>query len=293
MGSPTVVQVQQYANTIYLLAQQADTRLRGAVNVDTNWSGNTKFYDQYNQDVMVELITRYGTTPVQLPDFRRRAVSPRYFVSATLEDPKDALQMIVDPKSTIMQAKIAAANRTTDDLIIAAAGGTSYTGQTGSIAVTFPSAQQVVVGQFPASGNGMSKAKILAAKRLLDTQEVDSSDRYAVTGSAQIEDLLNTTEITSSDFNVIKSLVQGEINTWIGFSWIRSERLLTDVSSNRLCYFFQKWALQLAIQKDIEGRLDERVDLNMAWQIYLRMCMNATRLEEARIVQVACTEAAF
>ena len=43
MGSPTVVQIQEYANTIYLLAQQMDTRLRGAVRVDTNWVGNTKF----------------------------------------------------------------------------------------------------------------------------------------------------------------------------------------------------------------------------------------------------------
>ena len=162
MGSPTVVQIQEYANTIYLLAQQMDTRLRGAVRVDTNWVGNTKFYDQYNQDVMVELVTRYATTPVQLPDFRRRAVSPRYFVSATLEDPKDALQMIVDPKSTMMQAKIAAANRTTDDLIIAAMGGTAYTGQTGGTGVSFLAANQITYNAFTPN-NGMSKAKVLAA----------------------------------------------------------------------------------------------------------------------------------
>ena len=291
--SPSVVQIQQYANTIYLLAQQMDTRLRGAVRVDTNWTGNTKFYDQYNQDSMVELITRYATTPVQLPSFARRAVSPRYFVSATLEDPKDALQMIVDPKSTMMQAKIAAANRQTDDLIIAAMGGTAYTGQTGGTSVTFPAGQQITYNAFTNAGNGMSKAKVLAAKRLLDVAEVESEDRFMVTGSAQIEDLLNTVEITSSDYNVVKSLVQGEINTWVGFSFIRSERLLTDSSSNRDCYAFQRWALQLAIQKDIEGRLDERVDLNMAWQVYLRMCMNATRLEELRIVQIACAEATF
>jgi hypothetical protein len=49
-------------------------------------------------------------------------------------------------------------------------------------------------------------------------------------------------------------------------------------------------ALQLAIQKDIEGRIDERVDKNMAWQVYLRMCMGATRLEENRIIQIACVE---
>jgi len=292
MGSPTVVQIQEYANTIYLLAQQMDTRLRGAVRVDTNWVGNTKFYDQYNQDVMVELVTRYATTPVQLPDFRRRAVSPRYFVSATLEDPKDALQMIVDPKSTMMQAKIAAANRTTDDLIIAAMGGTAYTGQTGGTGVSFLAANQITYNAFTPN-NGMSKAKVLAAKRLLDVNEVEAEDRFFVTGSAQVEDLLNTTEVTSSDYNVVKSLVQGEVNTWVGFSFIRSERLLTDASSHRLCYAFQRWALQLAIQKDIEGRLDERVDLNMAWQVYLRMCMNATRLEEVRIVQVSCTEATF
>jgi hypothetical protein len=201
--------------------------------------------------------------------------------------------MIIDPKSTMMQAKISAANRTTDDLIIAAAGGTAYTGQTGSTGVAFAAANQIAYNQFTQAGNGMSKAKVLAAKRLLDVNEVDSTDRYAVTGSAQVEDLLNTTEVTSSDFNVVKSLVQGEINTWVGFSWIRSERLLTDTNSSRLCYFFQRYALQLAIQKDIEGRLDERVDLNMAWQVYLRMCMNATRLEELRIVQAACAEATF
>jgi hypothetical protein len=27
--------------------------------------------------------------------------------------------------------------------------------------------------------------------------------------------------------------------------------------------------------------------------VYLRMCMNATRLEEVRIVQVACAESTF
>ena len=96
----------QYNNTIYLLAQLMDGDAF-PVRVDTNWTGEVKFYDQYNQDVMVELLQRYQTTPVQLPDFRRRAVFPRYFVSATLEDPRNALQIIIDPKSTFMQAKVA------------------------------------------------------------------------------------------------------------------------------------------------------------------------------------------
>lgn len=292
MGSPATAFIQQYNNTIYLLAQQMDTRFRGAVMVDTNWTGSAKFYDQYNQDSAVELITRYADTPTQLPDFRRRMVTPRYFVSATLEDPKDALQMAIDPKSTMMQAKMAAFNRTTDDLIISAQGGTAYTGQTGATPVTFPAANQIVYNQF-SSGNGMTKAKVLAAKRILDYGEVEKNERFLSHTAAQLEDLLNTTEVTSSDYNVVKALVQGELNTWIGFSFIHSERLLTDASSNRLCYAWQRMAVQLAIQKDIEGRIDERADKNYAWQVYMRMCMGATRMEESRIVQISCAEAAF
>lgn len=289
MGAPDVSFVKQYNDTIYLLAQQMDSRLRSCVVVDTNWSGEQKFYDQYNQDVMVELLQRYASTPIQLPDFRRRVVAPRFFVSATLEDPKDALQTLIDPKSTFMQAKVAAGNRTFDDLIISAAGGTAYTGKTGTTSVTFPSAQKLAVNYLSA-GNGLTKAKCIGAKRLLDANEVEAEDRYAAVTAEQIADLLNTTEVASSDYNVVKSLVQGEINTWLGFMWIRTERLLTDGSSNRLTYFFQRYALQLAIQKDIEGRIDERADMNFAWQVYLRMCAGATRLEEGRIVQVACTE---
>jgi hypothetical protein len=206
-----------------------------------------------------------------------------------MEDPKDALQTAIDPKSAFMQAKVAAANRTFDDLIISAAGGTAYTGKTGTTGVTFPSAQKIAVN-YQSAGTALTKVKCIGAKRILDTNEVDATDRYAVVTSQQLSDLLNTTEVTSSDYNVVKSLVHGEVNTWIGFTWIHSERLLTDGSSNRLTYFFQRWALQLAIQKDIEGRIDERVDMTMAWQVYLKMCAGATRLEEGRIVQVPCVE---
>lgn len=292
MGAPSTAYIQQYNNTIYLLAQQQDNRFVQAVMVDSNWTGQSKFYDQYNQDSAVELTTRYADTPTQTPDFRRRMVTPRYFVSSTLEDPKDALQMAIDPKSTMMQAKMAAFNRTKDDLIISAQGGTAYTGQTGSTAVTLASTNKIAYNQFT-TGNGLTKAKVLAAKRILDSNEVEPTDRFISHTAAQLEDLLNTTEVTSSDYNVVKALVQGELKTWCGFVFIHSERLLTDANSNRLIYAWQRMAVQLAIQKEIEGRVDERADKNYAWQVYMRMCMGATRLEEGRLVQIACTENTF
>ena len=108
--------------------------------------------------------------------------------------------------------------------------------------------------------------------------------------SSQLYDLLMSTEVTNSDYNVVKTLVQGEVKTWLGFEFVRTERLLTNGSSERLCYAYQRWAMQLAVQKEITGRVDERSDKNYAWQVYMKMCMGATRLEEARIVEIACTE---
>ena len=284
MGNPSTAFVKQYSDTVSLLAQQMETRLRPAVMVDTNWTGEEKYYEQYAADSMVEIMSRYEDTPVQLPDHRRRRVTPRFFVSNTLEDPQDALAMLIDPKSTYMQAKMGAAARQVDDVLISALGGTAYTGKAGGTSTT-------LTLSIVSSSAGLTKAKCISAKKQLDAGEVEKDGRFLVHTAAQLADLLNTTEVTSSDYNVVKSLVQGELNTWLGFTFIHSERLTTNGSSERLLYAWQKKGMLLAIQKEVEGRVDERPDKNYAWQVYLRMCIGATRMEEARVVQIACTEA--
>lgn len=283
MGAPDTAFVRQYQDTIAILAQQMDSRLRPCVMVDTNFTGEVKFYDQYNADSMVEISSRYVDTPVMLPDHRRRAVFPRYFVSNTLEDPVDALQMLIDPKSTYMQAKMFAAARQIDDLIITALGATAYTGKTGT------DTQALTLTQ-AAGGTGMTKSKCIIAKKSLDAGEVEETDRFMVVRASQLADLLNTTEVTSSDYNVVKALVEGDIRTWLGFTWVRSERLTLATTATYYAYAFQRKGMQLAIQKDVEGRVDERPDKNYAWQVYMRLCMGATRLEEARVQRIACVE---
>jgi hypothetical protein len=212
-------------------------------------------------------------------------VVPRYFVSNTLEDPAEALQMLIDPKSTYMQAKAAAAARKVDKIIIDALEGTAYAGKTGTTATSLPSAQKITTGAV------LNKAKVLRTKGILDAAEVDPEDRYFVHAAVQLEDMLATTEVASSDYNSVKALIQGELNgTWVGFKWVHSEQL-TKASSVRYCLAFQKKGIQLAIQKEAEGRLDERKDKNYAWQVYMRIVLGAVRLEEERVVQIACVEA--
>ena len=97
-----------------------------------------------------------------------------------------------------------AIGRAMDDAIISSALGTAYTGKSGSTSVTVGSDQQVGVGS-PAAG--LTIAKLVEAKKKLDLQDVDPSiKRYIAVGPEQVEDLLNSTTVTSSDYNTVNTL---------------------------------------------------------------------------------------
>ena len=285
MGNVSTAAVQQYTDNIRLLVQQEMGKLRNTVLVDSNFTGEFKFYDQLGADEMTEKVSRNQDTPTDQPDHKRRRVSKRDFVHNKLLDQEDQLNMIVDPKGKYSQSAAMAAARAEDDLIIDAFNATAYTGKTGSDSTSFDADNQVAAGAV-----GMTKAKMLSAKLLLDNAEVEAANRYAVMAPQQLNDLLNTTEVTSADFNTVRALVDGDLDTWLGFKIIKSTRLAVDGSSSRLTYFYHKAAMQLAIQKEPTARADQRPDKNYAWQVFMSMSMGSTRLEEARIVQVACTE---
>ncbi len=91
----------------------------------------------------------------------------------------------------------AAMGRAMDDVVIAALGGTSFTGETGGTSVVLPAAQKPYSSS---QADGLTITKLLEAKKILDVNDVDPSiQRYIVCGPKQISDLLGTTQITSAD----------------------------------------------------------------------------------------------
>jgi len=291
MGAVTAAFVQQYVDTITQLVQQKMTKLRASVKVDTNFVGEYKFYDQLGATTMQEKVSRHQDTPIIDPDHKRRRVAKRDFIHNTLFDKEDQLNMIVDPKSDYAQAAAMAAGRQMDDVIIAAYVASASTGKTGSGSQAF--ANDSATNVIAVGGTGLTQAKLIEAKQVLDNLDVDDDDRFCVCTPAQISDLLNTTESTSSDFNTVKTLVQGQVDTWLGFKFIRisSSRLpVLSGTSNRGVYCYHRAAMQLAIQKEASARIDERPDKNYAWQVFMSLSIGAVRLEEDRIVQIACSE---
>jgi hypothetical protein len=82
----------------------------------------------------------------------------------------------------------------------------------------------------------------------------------------------------------------GEINSFVGFNFIVSNRLGVDGSSNRRVIAFAQDGIKLAVGKEPSARIDERADKSYATQVYYCQSVGATRMEEAKVVEILCQE---
>jgi len=137
----------------------------------------------------------------------------------------------------------------------------------------------------------MTVAKLRSARRLFMQNEVDTDNDqlFIALTSQQIENLLATTEVTSSDYNTVKALVAGDIDTFMGFKFVQIERL-PKVSTTRTCFAWAKSGMHLGMWNDITTRIGERADKSYATQVYVKGTFGATRVEEGKVVSIACIE---
>ena len=282
----TTAFVEQYSSNIQMLSQQKGSLLRDKVRVESV-TGKNAFFDQVGSVTASVRSTRHADTPQSDTPHSRRRVSLVDYEFADLIDDLDKVRMLVDPTSTYALAAAYAMGRAMDDAIITAATGSADTGVAGGTAVTLPSSQIIA----EAGTTGMTIAKLREAKEIIDLADVDPSlPRHIIVSPKQITDLLGTTEVTSSDFNTVKALANGEINQFLGFNFITSNRLdLT--SSKRLCLAFTSQAIKLALGQDLMTRIDERSDKGYATQVYVCMSVGATRMEEEQVVTIEAHEA--
>jgi len=285
----TTAFVQQYSSNVQMLSQQMGSYLRGAVDVESV-VGKNAFFDQVGKTTAVLRTSRHSDTPqVDTPHSRRR-VSLADYEWADLIDNADKVRLLIDPTSSYAKAAAAAMGRAMDDVVITALGGTAFSGETGSTSVPLPSGQKPYTAS---QTDGLTIAKLLEAKKILDLNDVDPSiQRYIVCGPKQISDLLGTTQITSADFNTVKALAQGQLDSFLGFKFIVSNRLKFDATytDDRLCYAFTQDAIKLAVGQDVLARIDERADKSYSTQVYYAMSIGATRMEEEKVVEIACDE---
>ena len=288
----TTAFVEQYKGNVAHLAQQKGSRLRMAVDTESV-TGKTAFFEQIGQVAARVRTSRHSDTPRMDTPHARRRVALVDYDWADLIDQEDKVRMLIDPASQYAQAAAWAMGRAMDDSIVSAATGTAYTGVDGSTQTAYDANMTIGVqvrDQGAAAANyGLNVAKLLAAKEKLDGNDVDpEEERYIVLPARQITSLLSQTKTTSSDYNTVKALVEGKIDTFVGFKFIRTQRTSLDGSSNDNVLYWARSGMKLGLGKDATARISERDDKNYATQVFYSMIIGATRMEETKVGIITC-----
>ena len=290
----SVIYSQRYRAALDLLAQQTDARLAAAVMSETG-VGKTHWYDAIGSTAAQQIVGRYQDTPNNDIDHQRTRVNLTGYNHGKMLDSIDALQTLHDPKGKYAVAANAAMNRKKDDVINAAFFASSLRGEEGGTTTAFPSGNVVAVNSWAygsGSGNtGLTVSKLIEARVLFLEGEVDPDEEmFCGIQAKQLGNLLATTEVTSADYNSVKALVDGKVNQFMGMTFIRTQRLSTDSNSYRRVPVWQRSGMFLAVGKDIRAEVSMRADKNYNWQVYNEMYLGAARVEDAKVIEIKCSE---
>lgn len=303
--------VQQYKSNIFHLAQQKGSRLRGAVRVEMQ-NGKRQFFDRLGAAAAILKTSRHQDTPQIDSAHSRRAVDLNDYIWADLIDDEDKIRLLIDPASSYSQAAMWAMGRAMDDVIIAAMRGNAYSGEAGATSVALPAAQKVLAAldSAPGTPENLNMDTLRKVAYTFDAADIDPSiPRYFAITASQLRSLLGETEVTSQDFASVKALVQGQIDSFMGFKFIKTQRLplvaatynettgAVDSGSGSLgatvarrCLAWAGDGVVLALGRDMEAKIEKRADKSYATQVFARMSLGATRLEDAKVVEVVCDE---
>lgn len=308
---------QQYAANVHRMASQRGSKLRNLVS-NVELKGKAKFFDRIHQTQVQQYSGRFADSPTIETKFSRRKLEASEWHWGDMIDWGEDLKIFFDPTSDIVRVGANAFGKKIDEIILSAMSGSAWEGEEGKTEVPFPTSQIIPITAGAGSENkGLTIEKLIRAKSLFGKNDIDESDPafelYMAVTQNQLDDLLRTTEVTSSEYNTVRALVNGEIDKFMGFKFVRmaansvvsgdesgqqNENLITwglkgtAVSGgiSRECIAWSKSYIKFATPQDVSMRIAEREDKCFNWYAYGRMSAGAIRIEDAGVVKIACFE---
>jgi hypothetical protein len=157
----------------------------------------------------------------------------------------------------------------------------------------------LVTKSVPDGGVNLTVDKIREAARLLDLDEVPPENRTFIAHVNQKDSLLSQTETTSADYNTVRTLVTGQIDTFYGFKFLwfgnRQEGGIPLAGDIRTCFAYHYDAM-IASYGDIMNFSNP--DIEVVWDhrsqshlVIPKLRMGAKVVLGDGIVKVDCNEA--
>jgi len=298
LSSVSTAFTEQYSALVYILSQQMGSKFQDKVRNETVVGAKNRFFERLGAASAQEITTRHGDTPLNEIPHTRRRLTPADYNTATLIDFQDDLKMIIDPRSPYARMQATELGRTFDDILITAALGDVSTGVAGGTTVAFKDdsisingdagGSATTLGTLAAVGSvaDIDLAKMLLMMRIFNDEDVDPDiPKYWAVPPKDIQDMLDITEVGSADYNTVKALAAGKVDTFAGFKFFWTNRLPADAATSTATRTIA-WAedgLILGKASDIKSRITERDDKNYSTQVYSEISAGAIRLEGAKV----------
>lgn len=239
----------------------------------------------------IERNTPYSDTKLTELEHTQRWLTGREFDAAILIDRLDMLKMIYDPTSPYVERMREAAARKMDEIIVNKFFADAKAGKDAGTTVTFPAADTVVNGS-----TRFTVAKLRSARKLFKKRHVDlrSMRPHIAVTAEQIDDLLGEVAVGSNDYNSVKPLVDGEVNQFMGFTFVPYEdyngRGLPKTGNVRTLPAWVQDGMHLGVWDDLTITINNRADKNNIKQLHATFTADATRLEEGKVIAIEAVE---
>lgn len=262
-------------------AYQGKAKLVGAVRQRRGVEGSVVKFPKVGKGVATLRIPQTDVSPLNA-GFTQVTATLQDWNAAEYSDIFMQQKVNFDERQELVQLVSNAIGRRQDQMIIDA--------------LVNSSTSLTVSNDIGTSDSNLNVAKLREAKRLLDKNNVPPEGRHIVLHGNNLASLLSETAVTSSDFNTVKALVAGELNTFLGFTFhLLGDRaeggLPIDGSLDRKVFAFHKDAVGYA-----EG-IAPRTEINYipektSFLVNAVFSATATAIDAEGIVQLTCRETA-
>lgn len=299
--------VQEYSSNIYMLSQQKGSRLRPYVRQESI-KGKSKAFDRIGKQTSRQKTGRHEDSPqMDTPHSRRWCYLHDEDVGDLIDD-LDKVRLLNDPTSEYVMAFMWALGRGMDSTIIEEFAATVTTGEDQGTTAAHPNSQKYAANDGTNFTN-LNVRTLIAIKSKFGQNDVDESIPLHIgVTQLQLDALLGDDQVTSHDYNTVKALVKGEIDSYMGFKFHRLQLFTNQVDAlsgsastgavgsgssligKRRCYAWAQDGMILGVGKDITARVNERPDKCFSAYAYANMAIGAVRMEEEKVVEFFCTE---
>ncbi len=275
--------------------------------------GENESYDFLGTIELDEKTTRFGDIPIEDMTHNRRWIAPKFYEKGVFVDKLDDIALHTDPTSDYIQAlakgEIRRQNITVTDSFFANVKGGKNPGDdtyifTASAYVTSTNtttAGRIIVhdtqADFTAGGvsSGLTIEKLVLARQALTELENDPDDMfYIAVAPKQMSDLLREAETQSIDTNIIRSLVAGAVNEYMGFRFVVTNRITigssNDVDVDTNVFEVPVWTKEgMLFAKHTSPIFSvDKLPRKQIWQISARVGMAAIRMDEDKVLRIEC-----